>query len=124
MKTHVKFTALLLAMMVVMTGAVQAQKTSKIKEIKIKVSAQCGMCKDRIERALTFEKGVKSAEVDLETKTVTVTYNETKTTPDKIRLAISKLGHDADDVKADEKAYSKLPACCKKPDDASHQKME
>jgi hypothetical protein len=46
-----------------------------------------------------------------------VTYKKSKTSPEKIRKAISKVGYDADDVTADPKAYSKLDACCKKPDD-------
>ena len=89
----------------------------KVETIKIKTSSQCDMCKERIEEALAFEKGVKSSELDLETKIVTVTYKAGKTTPGKIRTAISKVGYDADDVSAEMKAYGKLPACCKKPDD-------
>lgn len=89
----------------------------KFDTIKIKTSSQCDMCKERIEEALAFEKGVKTAELDVETKIVTVTYKKNKTTPEKIRKAISKVGYDADDVAADPKAYAKLDACCKKPDD-------
>ncbi|HRY33215.1 MAG TPA: heavy metal-associated domain-containing protein [Bacteroidales bacterium] len=88
-------------------------------EISVKTSAVCGMCKERIEKGLAFEKGVKEASLDLKTKMVTVTYKVRKTDPDKIRKAISRLGYDADDVPADEKAYGKLPACCKK-DAAPH----
>jgi mercuric ion binding protein len=89
----------------------------KFDTIKIKTSSQCGECKEIIEEALAFEKGVKTAELDVETKIVTVTYKKSKTSPEKIRKAISKVGYDADEVAADKKAYSKLDACCKKPDD-------
>jgi copper chaperone CopZ len=89
----------------------------KLDSIKIKTSSQCGMCKDRIEEALAFERGVKTSELDLETQVVTVSYNPKRTSPEKIRRAISKTGYDADNVPADPKAYSKLDACCKKPDD-------
>jgi copper chaperone CopZ len=97
-----------------------AQKST---EIEIMTSAQCGMCKERIEKALAYEKGVSSAVVDMETKKVKVVYHPKKTNPDKLRVAISKLGHDADDIAADPVAYEKLPACCKKPNDPkkSHQ---
>lgn len=88
-------------------------------EIKIKTSVVCSMCKEKIEQGLAFEKGIKDVSVDLETKICTVKYNSAKTTPGEIREAISKLGYDADDVAADEKAYEKLPACCKK-DVAKH----
>ncbi len=86
----------------------------KSEEIKILTSAQCGMCKDRIEQGLAFEKGIKDVTLDVDTKIATVTYNPKKTTPEEIRKMISKLGYDADKVPADEKAYEKLPACCKK----------
>jgi copper chaperone CopZ len=89
----------------------------KFETIRIKTSSQCDMCKEKIEEALAFEKGVKKAELDVETQICTVTYKKGKTTPEKIRKAISKAGYDADDVAADPKAYAKLDACCKKPDD-------
>jgi copper chaperone CopZ len=94
-----------------------AQPPVKQAEIAIKTSAQCEMCKERIEKALAFEKGVKRVELNLETKTVTVIYRTGKTEPAKLRKAISKTGYDADDVPADQGAYNMLPACCKKPDD-------
>ena len=91
-----------------------AQDKKKIEEIKIKTSAVCGMCEERIESNMKFEKGVTFVELDDKTKVVTIKYRSAKTNPDKIRKAISKLGYDADDVPADKKAYDKLPACCKK----------
>ena len=82
--------------------------------VKIKTSAVCGMCKDRIEKNIAFEKGVSDVVLDNDTKVATVTYNPKKTNPDKIRQALSKLGYDADGVKADQNAYNDLPPCCKK----------
>lgn len=83
------------------------------KTIQIKTSTVCGECKERIERELVFEKGVKQVKVDLDVKMVTVKYRTDKTDPDKIRKAISKLGYWADEVPADEIGYNKLPKCCK-----------
>ena len=97
------------------------QKSGKYSVIEIKVSSQCDMCKARIEEALAFEKGVKGSEVNVEKQIVTVTYKQGKTDTDKIRKAISKVGYDADDLAADPKAYAKLDACCKKPDDPNHE---
>jgi mercuric ion binding protein len=93
---------------------------NKFEEIKIKTSSQCNDCKERIEEALAFVKGVKKSEVNVEKQIVTVYYKKGKITPDKIRKAISEAGYDADEVMADSKAYGKLPACCKKPDDPDH----
>lgn len=100
-------------MLLFFNSIVFAQKAD-LAEIKIKTSAICTMCKETIENALAFEKGVKKSVLDVESKIVTVTYNPEKTTPEKIRLAISKAGYDADDVAANAKAYKKLDACCKK----------
>jgi periplasmic mercuric ion binding protein len=83
--------------------------------IIIKTSAICDECKERIEHDLSFEKGVKSAKLDLETKMVTVVYNSDKTSPAKIAEAITKIGYDADSLKADAKAFKKLPECCQRP---------
>ncbi|MEQ8715746.1 MAG: MerP protein, partial [Cyclobacteriaceae bacterium] len=40
--------------------------------ISIKTSAICEMCKEAIEYDLAYEKGVKSSDLDLENKVVTV----------------------------------------------------
>jgi copper chaperone CopZ len=104
-------------LMAILLAAGVFAEDGKFDTIKIKTSSQCDMCKERIEETLAFEKGVKAAALDVETQICTVTYKKNKTTPEKIRKAISKVGYDADDVAADPKAYAKLDACCKKPDD-------
>ena len=101
---------------ILLSSGIYAQN-SKSAEIKVKTSSRCDMCKERIEEALAFEKGVKKSEVDVEAQVVTVTYRPSRTTPEKIRRAISMAGYDADGLTADPKAYSRLPACCKKPGD-------
>ena len=73
------------------------------------------MCKKTIERDLSFEKGVKTINLDIDSKLVTVVYLPSKTNPEKIRVALTKIGYDADSLKADEKAFDKLPYCCKEP---------
>ena len=87
--------------------------------LKIKTSSQCGMCKDRIEKTLSYEAGIVTSTLDLTTKEVTVVYKTKKTNPDKIRIAISKVGYQADDFKADPVAYENLPACCKVPEEGT-----
>lgn len=84
------------------------------KEIKIKTSAICEMCKARIERNLGLSKGVKESNLDLSNKVVTVKYNPNKTTPEAIKATIINTGYDADEVTANQKAHDKLPSCCRK----------
>lgn len=87
--------------------------------VVIQTTAVCGTCKKTIEKDLSFEKGVESADLDVESKKLTVIYDAGKTSPDKIRHRVAKIGYDADDVKKDPKGFKRLPDCCKK-DCSSH----
>jgi periplasmic mercuric ion binding protein len=111
MKNVQKF---LIIAFVLVTGMTACGQKAKTEKVEIKTSAVCGMCKTTIETGLAFEKGIRDATLDVETKIVTVNYNPSKTNVDTIRKAISKLGYDADDVPADKAAYDKLSPCCKK----------
>ena len=84
--------------------------------VKIHTSAVCDMCKKTIERELSFEKGVKSAKLDVPSGDVTVVFHPGKTNADNIRQAIVRVGYDADTLKALPEAREKLPDCCKHPD--------
>lgn len=77
-----------------------------------KVSGNCQMCKQRIEKALKVPF-VKDVLWNKESHMLYVLYN-----PSKIKLAdlhakIAAVGHDTELLKADDKVYSKLPQCCK-----------
>ncbi len=86
---------------------------AEVKTVEIKTSAVCGDCKTRIESATKDLKGVLESNLNLESKIATVKYDDSKTNPGKIRKGISYAGYQADDFKANKKAYSKLPAKCK-----------
>ena len=87
-------------------------------QIKIKTSAICEMCKETIEYDMTFEKGMKNAILDLDTKVLTILYNPNRTDPETLRKRITKVGYNADNLKRDPEAYEKLPFCCK---DGAHE---
>lgn len=112
-----KIIAVIVLLTTLLLANILNAQEKKLETIQIKSSPQCSMCKESIEKVLAFEKGVKMSVVDVTTKIITVEYQADKTNPGKIRKAISKTGYDADTVKADAKAYKRLPACCKKPDD-------
>lgn len=88
-------------------------QSGDLKEVKFKTSAICETCKSKIEKALGKIDGVEYANLDLSDKYVSVRFDNSKTDEDKIKQAISKTGYDAEDVKADKKAFDRLPACCK-----------
>jgi copper chaperone CopZ len=79
---------------------------------KLRVEGNCSSCKKRIEQA-AFVKGVKRAEWDKTTDTLTVTFNASKTNEETILQSIAKGGHSSPQFPAPEKAYNKLPQCCK-----------
>ncbi len=92
---------------VLLTVSASAQATATFK-----VYGNCGMCEERIEKAVIM-KGVKSGAWDRETGQLTVIYNPRKTTVDKIQQRIADVGHDTDRFRARDEVYQKLHACCK-----------
>lgn len=80
--------------------------------ITIKVEGSCDMCKDRIEAAALTTIGVIKAEWLVETKMLTVDYDAQLFQESELHLALSKVGHDTEKVKADDAVYHALPSCC------------
>jgi len=109
----IAFTALLFS-----SNANAQQKTVQTATIKTTIYCdhckQCETCGDKFNRTLLKEKGVQMVVLDEKAMTIKVTYNTKKTDLTKIKTAISKLGYDADDVKALPEAYAGLDGCCKK----------
>jgi mercuric ion binding protein len=97
-----------------------AQKEKAVQTLIVKTAIYCDHCKacetcgPKFEKVLLKEKGVQMVTLNEAEMTVKVVYNSKKTNPGAIRRAISKLGYDADDIKADAGAYEGLDGCCKK----------
>lgn len=96
------------------TAQEQKSSTPRTAQAQILTSAVCGMCKTTLEKAMAYEKGVKAAELDVESKMLTIVYQPDKTSIEKLRLAVSRTGYDADSVQADQRAHDRLPDCCQK----------
>lgn len=94
--------------------------TDKSETVVIKTAIYCSHCKEcescggKIQRDLSFDKGILQVDLDEKQMTIKVEYNPKKTTPEEIRRKISMYGYDADDVKADSVAVTKLDGCCLK----------
>jgi copper chaperone CopZ len=80
---------------------------------KIEVKGNCGMCENRIEKAVNGIDGVSKADWDKKTKKLEVTFDDAKTSVDKIEVVVAKVGHDTPHHKASDDVYNKLPDCCK-----------
>lgn len=98
-------TILLSIMMLVSFAGVSAQtkKDGNKEKVTFNVPMDCGSCKNKIEKNIAFEKGVKSLDVDLEKQTVEVTYDKRKTDVEGLQAAFKKIGFEATVAK---------PACC------------
>lgn len=111
---------LILSIFLLMAIAASGFAQDELKTIIIKTSIACDHCMKcddcgyNIDTSVRKVKGIKKVEIDPEKNTVEVTYRTDKTTPEEIRVALSKAGYNADDVKADPEAYAKLDGCCKK----------
>lgn len=117
MKTFLK-AVLTLFVFVAFANTASAQKTTLTATIKTAIYCDhckvCETCGPQLQKGLLKEKGVQMVTLDEEAMTIKVVYNSKKISLPQIRTAISRLGYDADEVKAEEVAYEALDGCCKK----------
>jgi copper ion binding protein len=73
---------------------------------------QCQTCVETIKTAIQKVEGVESVNIDLKEKRAHVHFDPAKTSQEKIEKAIAAAGYDANNIKRDEQAHAKLPACC------------
>jgi mercuric ion binding protein len=102
---------LVIVMAITLINNTSAQ-TATSKTDKIKVSGNCGMCKERIEKAVKVD-GVTKADWDKSTKILTVSYNSSVIKNEEIQKKVAAVGHDTEKFKADDKTYNSLHSCCK-----------
>ncbi|MDP4271627.1 MAG: heavy-metal-associated domain-containing protein [Bacteroidota bacterium] len=93
-----KIRTALFLLLSVLVATIQAQtpvnKTDKkTDQITFHVGMHCQACKDRIEKYIPMEKGVKDLKVDLDKKEVTIVFNPQKTTVEKLKKAVEILGY-------------------------------
>jgi mercuric ion binding protein len=108
-----KFYLLLMMAIVFALLNAQAQEEKSVKktsDVTFLVGMHCQSCKDRIEKNIPFEKGVKDLKVDLEKKEVTIIFNPQKTTIEKLKKAVIELGYTCEqkEVQKVEKKDQKL----------------
>lgn len=89
----------------------QSNHSSADTTIQINVFGNCEMCKERIEEAAKG-RGVKSAVWDATTKILSLSYDPSKTTSEKVQQRIADVGHDTELKKAKDNVYNELPECC------------
>lgn len=92
--------------------AISSFAFAQTKTETFKVSGNCGMCKNKIEKAAK-DAGATTAVWNVEKKELTVTYTSSSTNTAKIQQKIADVGYDNAGFTATAESYDKLHACCK-----------
>ena len=87
------------------------KKGKQIETASFTVHGVCLECKERIENAALI-KGVKSAEWDKATHTLSVVFDTNKVSLMDIHNSIANAGHKTNKIDENHEAYAKLPKCC------------
>ncbi|MFH1320476.1 MAG: heavy-metal-associated domain-containing protein [Bacteroidota bacterium] len=119
MKTKIIIAAIALGSISIATTTAQTndevqKERSKdaVKTEKFKVYGNCGMCKERIEGSLKNIEWIYSAEWDIDTKIMSLTFDESNHTLDDVINKIAGVGHDTQWNSTKDEVYNKLPKCC------------
>lgn len=83
------------------TGSVWA-KDLRVVIFKVQ-EMECQNCENKVKNTIKFEKGLKKFNTDLESKTVTITYDAEKTTIEQLQDGFKKINYTAEVVE-DKKA--------------------
>lgn len=100
-----------IALMLVALGAMAEKKTVTLYIHDM----ECKNCQAKVENTLAFEKGVRSLDFDLEKRQVTITYNDEKTSVEKLQQALLKYNKYGSQVVVEcETPCKEQSACCQK----------
>lgn len=90
---------LIITLLVFFMAAISYSEAATVKTAKFKCpEMSCAGCKKHITEAVNTLDGITKIDVNLETKIVTVKFDESKTSQDKIKTAIEEAGYSAEKV--------------------------
>jgi periplasmic mercuric ion binding protein len=114
----IKKTSLIFLMFLFISFSLFAQGRN-VEQVEFTVLGNCGMCKERIEKAAFSVKGVRTAQWDRQKQSLALAYRTNQTSQDAVERAIAKAGHDTENFLTDEKTYANMHHCCVYKRDAS-----
>jgi copper chaperone CopZ len=100
---------LAVALLTVLSVTAFAQKNESV----FKVSGNCNMCKNRIEKAAYSLPGINSFEWNVKTKQAKVSFDYQRVTLTQLQKKIAEAGHDSEGFNAPAISYTSLPHCCR-----------
>lgn len=109
---NIKTMKIIASIIILFIFSIKINAQTTIKTTTISVKGNCDDCKERIENASDI-KGVKTSNWNKDEKILTVTFDSKKVSLEQIEKAIANAGHSTLNQKANQKAYQKLPDCCK-----------
>lgn len=75
------------------SSVMEAAPKNETKTVVFNVGLHCQNCVKKVKENISFEKGVKALDVNLEKHQVTITYDPSKTDEATLKKAIEKLGY-------------------------------
>lgn len=101
-----------LSILIVFTCTSFVLSQEELKTVETTVSSHCGMCQDRILQSAIEVDGVMEATYNLDTKLLSVQVLADFEEQD-LHRQLADVGHDTEQLTANQDAYDALPACCK-----------
>ncbi|MFW5886225.1 MAG: heavy-metal-associated domain-containing protein [Bacteroidota bacterium] len=100
-----------------LSAGLHAQNADNNGEVILKTEMDCGSCASKVEKQLSFTKGVKNVKTDYVKDEVWIKYRSDKTTPEKLITSLDEIGYEAE-VKgkkqnADDNKKSACPGAAK-----------
>ena len=103
----IKFLTVLLVAVLTLSLSAQAQNKKKAapkyEEVTFSADIHCNSCKNKVDAALPYIKGVKDFKVSVEERTVWFKYDATKVTKQKLGAELAELGFPAKEIVKEEK---------------------
>jgi len=103
MKKKQVITAILLLIFSSLALNAQEKNKKELRTVRFETSIDCENCVNTIMKNIPFEKGVKDVKCDLSSKEVSIKYQEDKTSSEKLKRSIEKLGYTASEIKEKKK---------------------
>ncbi len=113
MKSIAKIIAMVAIALSVAVSA-EAAKNERVEMVTREYISEidCHSCEQKVMNTLPFQKGVKSVKVDLKTKTITVTYDPTKSSDEAVVAQLKKVGINSSPKRVSKSACSSGCADC------------
>ena len=98
----IKFLTVLLVAVLTLSLSAQAQNKKKAapkyEEVTFSADIHCNSCKNKVDAALPYIKGVKDFKVSVEDRTVWFKYDATKVNKQKLGAELAELGFPAKEI--------------------------